>query len=430
VSLFGLFWMASGSSAISEIGHRLEFVALRTGTLGLKSPLSHHPFKRCFLDCADSSAGFLSNHCKHLPAGLILTVLVQGLNVVGGFIPSVILLISAITEANSARAFQKVRFIFSHSMAELIALRKQLEETKEKLRIRQLEEAEREARGEASRIFKTVSRKTDSSIFENPTWLQPICDPPDFFPISREAYVESLRALLAPVLCGAAGRNVFVVGRPGTGKTLTVRFVLEQLKHQVENSSVSIGVVFVNAGRTRSPYHTLAEILRSLEVEVPVAGWQSGRLKEEFERQRQGKSIVIAIDEADSLVSKTREQLLYYLNRQERVTLILITNQWDDLSKLPARARSTLQLAPLIFEPYTKQEAKRILVERCALAFKVGAVDDEAIDLASVFAAEMQDIRAGFNLLLTAGLLAEGHARSKVDLVDLQRAERAIRPTI
>jgi cell division control protein 6 len=315
-------------------------------------------------------------------------------------------------------------------MVTLASLRKELEETKENLRRLRREKAEREARGEASQIFKTVSKKTESNVFADPSWVQPTSDPPNLFPVGRELYVESLRSLLEPALRGGAGRNVFVVGPPGTGKTLTIRFVLEQLKEHVKNATQSVGVIVGNAGRTRNPYHTLVEILKALGVDVPPAGWQLGRMKDEFERQRENRAIVIAIDEADSLVSKTREQLLYYLNRQEKVTLLLITNQWDDLSKLPARARSTLQLAPLIFEPYTKEEAKRILMERCALAFKPGAVDDEVVEIAAAFAAGIRDIRAGFNLLSTAGLLAESEGRSKVDLVDLERGERAIRPTI
>src|SRR3989304_1094247 len=268
-------------------------------------------------------------------------------------------------------------------MVTLASLRKELEETKENLRRLQREKAEREARGEASQIFKTVSRKTESNVFADPSWVQPTSDPSNLFPVGRELYVESLRSLLEPALRGGAGRNVFVVGPPGTGKTLTIRFVLEQLKEHVKNTAQSVGVVFVNAGRTRNPYHTLVEILKALGVDVPPAGWQLGRMKDEFERQRENRAIIIAIDEADSLVSKTREQLLYYLNGQEKVTLLLITNRWDDLSKLPARARSTLQLAPLIFESYTKEEAKRILMERCALAFKPGEDDDEAVEVAA-----------------------------------------------
>ena len=99
------------------------------------------------------------------------------------------------------------------------------------------------------------------------------------------------------------------------------------------------------------------------------------------------------------------------------------------MAGLPARARSTLQLAPLIFESYTVEEAKRILQDRAARAFRKDALDEEILTRAAGFAAEAEDIRAGFNLLLTAGLLAETQGRSRIDLVDLERAEAAVKPT-
>jgi len=296
---------------------------------------------------------------------------------------------------------------------------------------------EQEARGEASQIFKSISTESSSSsesggskIFADRRWLQPTSEPPTPFPNGREVYVSTLNNLLAPAPSGDAGKNVYAVGPPGTGKTLTIRYVLDTLKEHVKGTGISVHVAYVNAGRTRSPYFTLLEIVRSLGLNVPSSGWQFSRLKEEFEKQRGGKACIIAIDEADTLLLKVREPLLYYLNRQENITLILITNRWDDLTALPARARSTLQAAPLIFQPYTAPEAVRILKERAQLAFKVGVADDQALDYAAALVAEAHDIRVGFNLLLTAGILAESQGRVKVDLVDLKRAERAIRPTL
>ncbi len=319
------------------------------------------------------------------------------------------------------------------------SLRKRLEKAKEAHDELVREKGKLEARDEASETFKGITTEPaagkdlfqdESAIFADLRWLQPTADPPDAFPTGREEYVNSLSVLLAPALRGGAGRNVYIAGVPGTGKTLTVRYVLGQFKAHASKTGLVVHVAYVNAGRTRSPYFTLLEIARSLGVDAPASGWQFSRLKMEFESCRGSEPMVVAIDEADALLFKVREPLIYYLNRQENMTMILISNRWDDLAGLPPRAKSTLQLAPLIFEPYTAQEAKRILHDRAVRAFKIGAVNDETIDAAAALAAEMHDIRVGFNLLLTAGLLAEGQARSRVDLVDLERAETAIKPTI
>jgi cell division control protein 6 len=323
-------------------------------------------------------------------------------------------------------------------MSGLASLRKRLQKAEEKHDELLREQTKLEARDEASRIFKEITPEPptgknpfqgESSVFADLRWLQPTSEPPDSFPVGREKYVNALSLLLAPALRGGAGRNVYVAGVPGTGKTLTARYVLDQLKEHVREAGLRVHAAYVNAGRTRSPYFTLLEAARSLGVDAPPSGWQFSRLKMEFEKRRGGEPMVVAIDEADALLFKVREPLIYYLNRQENMTLILISNRWDDLAGLPPRARSTLQLAPLIFEPYTAEEAKRILQDRAVRAFKPGAFNDETLDEAAALAAEMQDIRVGFSLLLTAGLLAEGQARSRVDLVDLERAEAAIKPT-
>ncbi len=324
-------------------------------------------------------------------------------------------------------------------MSTFASLRKRLEKMKERVEELSQQRAQVEARNEASRIFKAVAPENLESkdpfqqhgrVFADASWLQATSDPPEHFPLGREAYVNSLATLLAPTLKGSGGKNVFIVGSPGTGKTLTVRFVLDRLKEHAEKTGANVRVAYVNAGRTRSSYFTLLEIVRSLGGNVPASGWQFSRLKEEFEKRRGGEAMVIAIDEADALIFKVREPLVYYLNRQETITLVLISNRWDDLMGLPARARSTLQLAPLIFESYTAEEAKRILQDRADRAFKPEAIDGEVLGEAAALAADMHDIRIGFNLLLTAGLLAESQGRSKVDLVDIKRAEAAIGPTI
>ncbi len=158
------------------------------------------------------------------------------------------------------------------------SLRKRLEKVKEEHDELVREKAELEARDEASGIFKTIIPQPpagknlfqgESSVFADLRWLQPTSEPPGLFPVGREECVNSLSLLLAPALRGGAGRNVYIAGVPGTGKTLTVRYVLSQLKEYASKTRLLMHVAYVNAGRTRSPYFTLLEILRSLGVDAP-----------------------------------------------------------------------------------------------------------------------------------------------------------------
>ena len=269
-----------------------------------------------------------------------------------------------------------------------------------------------------------------SSVFRDVGWLQPLSPSPSGVPVGREAELGALAACLAEVFRGGAGRNAFVYGKPGTGKTFCVGYLLERVRAFVEAKGLDVLIVYVNAGKTRSPYFTLLEIVRRIGVGAPSSGWQFSKLKEEFERVRGGRPIIIAIDEFESLIFKEREPLIYYLNRQPKVTLVLISNRFEDISSLPKRAKNTLQPLRIRFEAYSAEVAKRILVERIQRAFQPGAVDEKHIDWLAEAASKVGDIRICFNILRTAGLLAECEGKAKLEREHFINATKTIKHTI
>ena len=207
--------------------------------------------------------------------------------------------------------------------------------------------------------------------------------------------------------------------------------MLDRTTAFVELKGLDVLVVYVkNGGKTRSPYFTLLEIVRKIGVRAPASGWQFSRLKQEFEKVRDDRPIVIAIDEFESLIFKQREPLIYYLNRQPKVTLILISNKFEDIAGLPKRAKSTLQPLPIKFDGYGSDVAKKILVERIEEAFQPGAVEEKFIDWLAEIPSEVGDIRICFNILLTAGLLAECEGKKQLEREHFVNATKTIQHTI
>jgi len=270
----------------------------------------------------------------------------------------------------------------------------------------------------------------ESKVFRDAGWLQPLSPPPSGVPVGREDEVRALAVCLAEVFNVGVGRNVFVFGKPGTGKTLCVQYVLQRVREYAVSKSLDVLVVYVNVGKTRSPYFTLLEIVRAIGVNVSSSGWQFIRLKEEFERVRGCRPIVIALDEVESLVLKEREPLIYYLNRQPNVTLVLISNKFEDIARLPDRAKSTLQPLPVKFGAYTKEEAKQILAERVAKAFQPDVVPEWLLEGLGLVAEKRGDLRICFNVLLTAGLLAENEGKQQIEEEHVKKATKIINYTI
>lgn len=264
-----------------------------------------------------------------------------------------------------------------------------------------------------------------SMIFKDVRWLQPLCDPPGGKPLHRGRDLKFMASILSEVFRTGQARNLFIYGPPGTGKTLCIQYLLKELQEHAKETGADVMAVYVNAGRTRIPYYTMLEILRGLGLTVPHSGWQMFRLKKAFEEFLKDKAIIIAIDEVDSIIFKEKEPLIYYLNRQPKTTLILISNKIEDVAKLPKRALSTLQPKFLKLEPYTAEEAEEILRERAEYAFQPGVVSNELLRKAARIASNAGDIRLGFSILLSAGLSAEGAGKSKIDPEDVESAVKS-----
>lgn len=270
-------------------------------------------------------------------------------------------------------------------------------------------------------LFENLRRR----IFQDGTWLQPLSDPPGGRPLCREADLRLMASFLSEIFrCGQA-RNLFIYGKPGTGKTVCVRYLLSEINRHAQETKTPVSAVYVNAGRTRTPYYTMLEIVKSLGLTVPEVGWQMFRLKRAFEDLLKDKAVVIAIDEVDSIIFKEKEPLVYYLNRQPKTTLILVSNRIEDASQLPERALSTLQPKIIMLEPYTSEEIGKILKERVEHSFQPGVVSEKLISIVAEAASNLADIRLGFSMLLSAGLAAERAGREKVDIEDVESAVKS-----
>lgn len=253
----------------------------------------------------------------------------------------------------------------------------------------------------------TLFQARESRIFKDASWLQPLSNPPGGKPLCRDADLKYMASFLTDVFKIGQARNLFIYGKPGTGKTACVQHLLTEIRRHADEKKVPLLAVYVNAGKTRTPYYTMLEIVKRLGLEVSDRGWQMYRLKQAFENASKEKAVVVAIDEVDAIIFKEKEPLVYYVNRQPKTTLILLSNKIEDATSLPSRALSTLQPKLLTLEPYTPEESKVILSQRVEKAFRPGVISDELLDIVAEAASKAEDIRLGFAILLSAGLEAE-----------------------
>lgn len=268
----------------------------------------------------------------------------------------------------------------------------------------------------------TLFKTSESRIFKDASWLYPLSSPPGGKPLSREEDLKYMAFLLSDVFRTGKGRNLFVFGKPGTGKTVCVKYLLKEIRRHAEEEKVRLAAVYVNAGKTRSPYYTMLEIVKGLGLDVPESGWQMFRLKRAFEDVTKEMAVVVAIDEVETLLLKEKEPLVYYLNRQPKTTLVLVSNKIEDAADLPERAQSTLQLKLVLMQPYAPEEAKTILAERVEKALQTGALTNRRLKHVAEIASTAEDIRLGFSIILQSGRIAENQGKKTIEGEDLRTA--------
>ncbi|MBM3904644.1 MAG: AAA family ATPase [Thaumarchaeota archaeon] len=247
--------------------------------------------------------------------------------------------------------------------------------------------------------------------------------------LHRKNELEKVTQSLSPILKQSRPSNLIVYGKPGTGKTLVVKKILDKIQQRVEKSKFPIKLIYSNAKDEATLYSLFVSIGRQLDLDedqIPTTGLS---ISEVFKRllkviEKNQYNIVFVIDEIDylaHLISKTGKDVMYQLTRaNERLkngslTLVGISNDLTFKERLDPRVISSLSEEEIIFTNYSVDQLKEILKERIKEAFAEGTVEDSALNLCAAMAGrEHGDARRAIDLLRVAGEIAERAQANKV----------------
>jgi archaeal cell division control protein 6 len=248
---------------------------------------------------------------------------------------------------------------------------------------------------------------------------------------------------LSVILRGGRPSNLLIFGKPGTGKTAVVKNVIERLKNKADDLDMQITVPFMNAKTANTSYKILYEIAEMMginkeekKLQVHFTGLSLGEATDRILDyiRRKNLRVVLVIDEIDSLVDKNGDDILYNFTRanerisaEQFISLIGISNSLTFKDKLDPRVRSSLSEEEMVFNPYTIEQLKDILVDRCKLAFIEHAVPIATINLCAAMAGrETGDARKAIDLLRVAAEVAEREGSSTVNEIHIRLAQQKI----
>jgi len=274
-------------------------------------------------------------------------------------------------------------------------------------------------------VFKRQLEK--KSVFTDRNTITPHYIPKNLPFRSRQ--IEEISQILSSALHGTKPDNLFIYGKVGTGKTVTVNHVLFQLQEFLsENKEHSVDFVYVNCRTYNTKYKAILKALAKFFPNQDFIGYSSAFVYEKLLNHAAGKrQLILVLDEIDKV--RDLDELIYTLTRsndelqQGGISIIGISNNLFFKDKLDVRTKSSLLQREMVFPPYNAEELKAILQERIKTAFKPGCVEESAINLASALAAqESGDARAAVMLMLRAGEEAD---RSLFETVNDQHVSLA-----
>jgi len=296
----------------------------------------------------------------------------------------------------------------------------------------------------------------EASVFINRDLVEPDTIIDEERIVGRDDQLESVVSFLKPTLQGNRPPNMLLYGPAGTGKSLIIGAVTQQIIELCQSKGERFGVVDVNCQPINTLDQAVYELVQTVaqdvgtEVGVPETGVSTKRKYRRLYEliNEYYDSVIFTLDEIDLLVGRRENdepaysKLLYQLSRasntneiEGRVSVAALTNDPKFMEDIDGRAESSFNPRDVYFPDYDATQLREILDNRRD-AFREDALNDDVIPLVAAFAAQSHgDARKAIDLFRGAGDLAdeqrdevvtEDHVRESQEEIDKDRSLKLV----
>ncbi len=251
----------------------------------------------------------------------------------------------------------------------------------------------------------------------------------------RDNEIKKFLAIHRPIIDakGEFSSNTLVVGKGGIGKTVTVKYFARNFRRVALKRDIKILVEYYDCLQHR----TKSSILRNISEKLHYSGghgYSDNEIMTQILKEliKGNKSLLIILDEVHILPS---DDILSLLNasigfgeQNSRFCIICISriNDWYKVEneKISSRIQDKIQM-----EPYSQDEAMKILEYRRNLAFRDSILDDAALSLIADIVFENKNMRVGIDVMRSCGIRADEQCISSIDTDMILASRSDINPT-
>ena len=245
------------------------------------------------------------------------------------------------------------------------------------------------------------------------------------------------------LLCpGKMTQRVILTGDVGTGKTALAHNFGANLASMTTRRQITFHYIHVNcreySGNLQAILHKAITYFRP---NFPPRGYGTEEIFATLLQilDEEQTTIVLTLDEFDSLIEKEGTNAVYKLtriqethpNKPQHLSFIFIMRTLEPLTKLDDSTKSTLQQNILHLERYDKPALTDILSDRVDLAFEPGVVSQDVVELiAQLSHTQTGNARFGIELLWRAGKYTDAQNTPRLEPEFVRQAIASIVPSL
>ncbi len=292
-----------------------------------------------------------------------------------------------------------------------------------------------------------LQQGVQNSVFQDKSLLDPDAVIDEDRIVGRDKQLDDIITYLRPALQGNRPPNMLLYGPSGTGKSLIINAVCQQVLELSNAQGGRFGVIKINCQTIKSHDRAVYRLVKNaageagVEVGVPQSGVSTDQKLNRFYEilSHNFDSVIIILDEVDLLVGRQRDpndepaysKLLYQLSRASQlgrieghVSVAALTNDPRFMENIDGRAESSFNPQDVVFSDYDANQLQAIL-DRRRDAYRDGVLDSGIVPLSSAFAAQDHgDARKAIDLFRKAGEIADREGKDMVREEQVRDAQK------
>ena len=249
----------------------------------------------------------------------------------------------------------------------------------------------------------------------------------------RQKELDELSAHFTPIFRADHPIHLSVLGKTGTGKTVTILYFLNLIKNLCVKKKIPIRYEYLDLTTPKPCFRALNDLACFLDASKR---YKKGISLDELMCRIENKILsfdgylVLLVDEIDH-VRRDLDSFLKFLVKRlpqrvnVRLVLIFTSNKLNWMENIDPRVKSFLKVNEMVFNPYDAMDLRKILSLRIEKALHPSGIGEGVVEkIAAISSRTHGDARKAVELLCKSAYLAEkGDSAITVDFVDQALAE-------